>query len=202
MNTMKKIICILIAITLKISTQAQGYKIGDAAGDFSLLNVDGKKVSLADYKEAKGFIVVFTCNHCPFSQAYESRIMELDKKYSSRGFPVIAINPNDAIAVPDDSYENMKTVASEKKYTFPYLVDETQEVAKKFGATRTPHVFILKKEGDKNTVKYIGAIDNNTEDSQLADKKYVDAAVESILSDKSPAIAETKAIGCTIKWKK
>ncbi len=199
---MKKIICILIAITLKISTQAQGYKIGDAAGDFSLLNVDGKKVSLADYKEAKGFIVVFTCNHCPFSQAYESRIMELDKKYSRKGFPVIAINPNDAIAVPDDSYENMKTVASEKKYTFPYLVDETQEIAKQFGATRTPHVFILKKEGDKNTVKYIGAIDNNTEDSQLADKKYVDTAVEAILSDKSPAIAETKAIGCTIKWKK
>ncbi len=199
---MKKIICILIAITLKISTQAQGYKIGDAAGDFSLLNVDGKKVSFADYKEAKGFIVVFTCNHCPFSQAYESRIMELDKKYSRKGFPVIAINPNDAIAVPDDSYENMKTVASEKKYTFPYLVDETQEIAKQFGATRTPHVFILKKEGDKNTVKYIGAIDNNTEDSQLADKKYVDTAVEAILSDKNPAIAETKAIGCTIKWKK
>ncbi len=199
---MKKIICILFAITLKISTQAQGYKIGDAVSDFSLLNVDGKKVSLADYKEAKGFIVVFTCNHCPFSQAYESRIMELDNKYSRKGFPVIAINPNDAIAVPDDSYENMKRSASEKKYTFPYLVDETQEIAKQFGAIRTPHVFILKKEGDKNKVKYIGAIDNNTEDSQLADKKYVDAAVEALLSEKSPAIAETKAIGCTIKWKK
>ncbi len=199
---MKKIICILFAIILKISTQAQGYKIGDAVSDFSLLNVDGKKVSLADYKEAKGFIVVFTCNHCPFSQAYESRIMELDNKYSRKGFPVIAINPNDAIAVPDDSYENMKRAASEKKYTFPYLVDETQEIAKQFGATRTPHVFILKKEGDKNKVKYIGAIDNNTEDSQLADKKYVDAAVEALLSEKSPAIAETKAIGCTIKWKK
>jgi peroxiredoxin len=128
--------------------------------------------------------------------------MELDKKYSRKGFPVIAINPNDAIAVPDDSYENMKRAASEKKYTFPYLVDETQEIAKQFGATRTPHVFILKKEGDKNTIKYIGAIDNNTEDSQLADKKYVDAAVEALLSEKSPAIAETKAIGCTIKWKK
>jgi peroxiredoxin len=199
---MKTIICILFAITLKLSAHAEGYRIGDAATDFSLLNVDGKKVSLADYKEAKGFIVVFTCNHCPFSQAYESRIMELDKKYSSRGFPVIAINPNDATAVPDDSYENMKTVASEKKYTFPYLHDETQEIAKKYGATRTPHVFILKKEGDKNTVSYIGAIDNNTEDSELADKKYVDAAVEALLSGKSPATAETKAIGCTIKWKK
>ena len=199
---MKKLICILLAITLKISAQAGGYQIGDAASDFSLLNVDGKKVSLSDYKEAKGYIVVFTCNHCPFSQAYESRIMELDKKFSSRGFPVIAINPNDEISVPDDSYENMKTVASAKKYTFPYLRDETQEIAKKYGATRTPHVFVLKKEGEKIIVSYIGAIDNNTEEPGLADKKYVEAAVETLLSGKSPATAETKAIGCTIKWKK
>src|SRR5690606_32298897 len=95
-----------------------GYNVGDKATDFKLKNVDGKLTSLADFKDAKGFIVTFTCNHCPFSVAYEDRIVTLDKKYAAKGYPVVAINPNDAAAYPDDSFENMIVRAKEKNFTF------------------------------------------------------------------------------------
>jgi len=199
---MIKSITLAASLLLSTSIMADGYKIGDKVNDFSLKNVDGKMVSLADSKDAKGFIVVFTCNHCPYAKAYEERIMELDKKYSPKGFPVVAINPNDPDIVPDDSFEAMVERAQEKSYTFPYLYDETQEVATAYGATRTPHVFVLERAKDKLVVRYIGAIDNNTEDAEQADKKYVEDAIEALLSGKSVAVTETKAIGCTIKWRK
>jgi glutathione peroxidase-family protein len=199
---MKKIITIILTVFVYNVAFAGGYQIGSEAKDFSLLNVDGSKVSLSKFKSAKGFIVVFTCNHCPFSQAYEQRIMDLDKKYASKGFPVIAINSNDATLVPEDSYEHMVQLSAVKKYSFPYLYDETQEIATSYGATRTPHVFILQKENSKNIVKYIGAIDNNTDDASLADKKYIEEAVDALLSGKKITTTETKAIGCSIKWKK
>ena len=157
---------------------------------------------MKDMKNAKGYIVVFTCNHCPFAKAYESRIMELDKKFSSKNYPVIAINPNDVSVVPDDSFENMVVRSKEKGYTFPYLYDESQEIASAYGATRTPHLFVLQKVDDKFIVKYIGAIDNNTEDAEKADKKYVEEAVDALIAGKSVSTTETKAIGCGIKWKK
>ena len=119
-----------------------GYKVGDVAADFNLKNIDGSMKSLAGYKDAKGFIVVFTCNHCPFSIAYEDRIIGIHNRFSSMGYPVIAINPNDVATVPDDSYEKMIERAKEKKFPFDYLHDETQEVAKRFGAARTPHVYV------------------------------------------------------------
>src|ERR1700752_3077351 len=154
----------------------EGYKPGDKAADFKLKNVDGKMVSMADYKDAKGIIVVFTCNHCPFAKKYESRIMDLDKKFKSQGYPVIAISPNDPTIVPDDSYENMQALAKEKKYSFPYLIDETQETAKTYGATKTPHVYILQKEKGAMVVKYIGAIDDNADDASAVKEKYVENA--------------------------
>src|SRR5688500_14490929 len=161
---------------------AQGYKIGSDAQDFNLKNVDGKMLSLKDNKDAKGFIVVFTCNHCPFAKAYEQRIIDLDKKFRALGFPVIAINSNDPSIVPDDSFDNMVKTAKEKSYSFPYLFDETQEVAKTFGATKTPHVYVLNKNKAKYTVSYIGAIDNNTDNPDKADKKYVEDAVNQLLA--------------------
>jgi len=192
----------LVAIAaILVSFSPAGYKIGDEVKDFSLKNVNGKMVSMNDYKDAKGFIVVFTCNHCPFAKAYESRILLLDKKYAPKGFPVLAINPNDPNVVEEDSYSNMVALASEKKYTFPYLFDETQEIAHAYGATRTPHVFIVKKENGKNILKYIGAIDNNSEDAKSATQHYVEDAVDALLSGKPVTTTETKAIGCTIKWK-
>src|SRR5437764_553070 len=119
-----------------------GYKPGDKARDFKLKNVDGKMMSLADYKDAKGFIVTFTCNHCPFAKAYEDRIIALHTKYAAKGYPVVAINPNDKDREPDDSFDNMVIRAKDKKYPFAYLYDESQEIAKAYGATRTPHVYI------------------------------------------------------------
>lgn len=176
-----------------------GYVIGDTAQDFKLQNVDGKKVSLQGIKDAKGYIVVFTCNHCPYSKAYEQRIIELHQKYAPLGFPVVAISSNDKDVQPADSFANMKKLAKEKKYPFAYLYDKTQDVAKAFGATRTPHVYVL----DKNrVVRYIGAIDDNSENPSMAKEKYVAGAVDALLAGKEVAVKETKAIGCTIKWRK
>lgn len=199
---MKQILTLFIALVLNLFANAEGYKIGDVARDFSLKNIDGKMVSMKNMKNAKGFIVIFTCNHCPFAKAYESRIIELDKKFSSKNYPVLAINPNDVNIVPDDSFEKMVENSKEKGFSFPYLHDETQEIAKAYGATRTPHVFVLQKVDEKYIVKYIGAIDNNTEDSEKADKKYIEDAVEALINGKNVLISETKAIGCGIKWKK
>ena len=190
----------LLATAFTLSSNA--YKVGDTAVDFKLKNVDGKEVSLANYKDAKGFIIVFTCNHCPFAKAYEQRVIELDKKYAGKGYPVVAINPNDAAAYPDDSYENMVKRSKEKKYPFPYLVDETQAVAKQYGALKTPHVYILKKDKNSLKVEYIGAIDDNSEDAGQVKNKYVENALNELLAGKAVTLTETKAIGCGVKWKK
>jgi peroxiredoxin len=182
-------------------SMAPGYAIGDSAADFKLPNIDGKLVSMADYKDAKGFIVIFTCNTCPFAKAYEDRIVALDAKYRPKQFPVIAINPNDLTQQPDDSMEHMKARAKEKGFTFPYLRDESQEVAKMYGATKTPHLYLLSNNGGKYKVEYIGAIDDNPNDADNVNKRYVENAVDALLAGKSPAVKEIRAIGCTIKWK-
>lgn len=176
-----------------------GYKIGDIATDFSLKNVDGKEVSLADYKDAKGFIVTFTCNHCPYAVAYEDRLIALDKKYRDVGYPVIAINPNNPEKQPQDSFENMVTRAKEKGFTFPYLLDQGQHIYPQYGATKTPHMFVLQKTDKGNVVKYIGAIDDNYQDESAVTKKYVEDAVEALLKGEKVPVEVTKAIGCTIK---
>lgn len=198
---MKKILILGLFILAAIGVNAQAYQVGDEAKGFKLKNVNGKQVSLADYKDTKGFIVIFTCNHCPYSVAYEDRIIEIDKKYKSKGYPVIAINPNDPELYESDSFENMIVRAKEKGFTFPYLIDETQEVFKRYGATKTPHVFILSNNSGKYTVEYIGAIDNNYKDASEATSHYVDDAVDALLQNKKPEITSTKAIGCGIKTK-
>jgi peroxiredoxin len=176
-----------------------GYQVGDLATDFSLKNIDGKKVSLSDYKEAKGFIVVFTCNHCPFAVAYEDRIIALDKKYKKLGYPVIAINPNNPAVQPKDSYDEMKVRAKEKSFSFPYLFDEGQKIYPQYGATKTPHVYLLQKTAKGNEVKYIGAIDDNYNDASAVKTKYVENAINALLESKEIEIKNTKAIGCSIK---
>ena len=177
---------------------ADGYKVGDKAADFKLKNTDGKMVSLADNKAAKGYIVVFTCNTCPYAKAYESRIVALNTKYAPLGYPVMAINPNDAATVPGDSYAAMQT----KRYAFPYLQDESQQVAKTYGATRTPHLYVLTRQNNNFVVSYIGAIDDNSEDPKLVKTKYVENAMTEIMAGKPASTNSTKAIGCTIKWKR
>lgn len=179
-----------------------GYKAGDKASDFKLKNTNDKLVSLSDFTTAKGFIVVFTCNHCPYAVAYEERIEAIHKKYAGKGFPVIAINPNDADNYPEDSFENMKVGAKQKGFSFPYLYDDTQNIAKAYGAQRTPHVYVLEKKGTDFIVKYVGAIDDNSQDASAVKVKYLENTIDELLAGKEVSTKETKAIGCSIKWKK
>jgi peroxiredoxin len=177
-----------------------GYGVGDTVSDFKLKNVDGKEISLSEYA-SKGAIIIFDCNTCPFSKAYNQRIIELNKKFKEKGYPVIAINSNDPAKSPGDSFEEMVSIAKKKSYDFPYLYDESQDVAKSFGATNTPHVFIVKREGDYFKVAYIGAIDNNSQNADAADKKYVEDAVAALIAGQPVSISKTKAIGCGIKYR-
>lgn len=184
-----------------IGHKADGLNVGDKAVDFNLKNIDGKMISLGSNKSVKGYILVFTCNTCPYAQMYEDRIIELHNKYASQGYPVLAIQPNDVSKSPGDSFDNMKTRAQQKSFPFPYLIDETQEVTKTYGATNTPHVYILNKLSESNfRVEYIGAIDNNSRNASAASKHYVQEAVESLLSGNEITSKSTKAIGCGIKW--
>jgi peroxiredoxin len=200
MKTIKLILTLICGVAL-VSFENPPYEIGDAVSDFKLKNVDGKMVSLSDYKDQKGAIVIFDCNTCPYSRAYNDRIIELNSKYSSKGFPVITINPNNPELSPGDSFKEMASLAKKKNYTFPYLQDETQQVTRSFGATNTPHVFVLRKSGQNFNVAYIGTIDNNSRDGSAATKKYVEEAVDALLENKSIPTTRTKAIGCGIKWK-
>lgn len=201
---MKKIILLSagILMMLKVASASGPYKPGDIADDFTLKNVNGSEVSLSGIKNAKGIILVFMCNTCPVVKKYESRIIELNKEFSTMGYPVVAINSNDKTVSPGDSYEEMQKHAKEKGYEFQYLYDESQEVTKRFGATNTPHVYVLSKTGDKLKVEYVGSIDNNSDDASMADKKYVEDAVNALLGGGKVPITQTKAIGCSIKWKK
>lgn len=190
-------LCVFLLSTSFIAKSISGYKIGDKIEDFSLRNIDNKMVSLSDYKDAKGFIIVFTCNHCPYSIANEDRIIAINNKYKPKGFPVVAINPNDPKVSRGDSFEEMKIRAHDKGFTFPYLFDEGQKVYPKFGATKTPHVFIVTANDMK--VQYIGAIDNSSRDETKVTEKYVENAVDALLADKKIVKTETRAIGCSIK---
>jgi len=193
----------LLMVAADMPTATTGYKAGDKARDFNLKNIDGTMMSLATNKLAtKGAIVIFTCNHCPFSIAYEDRINALNKKYQLQGYPVVAINPNDPAIEADDSYANMQQRAKDKAFTFPYLLDNTQEIARTYGAARTPHVYVLKKEGSDFVVKYVGAIDDNKDAPEAVTKKYVESAVNELIAGKEVSQNFTKAIGCGIKWKK
>lgn len=186
----------------KMAAVAKGYQVGDAATDFKLKNVDGEMVSMADYKDAKGYIVIFTCNTCPFAVASEERIVALDEKYKPLGYPVIAVNPNDPSVQPDDTYELMQAKAKSAGFTFPYLYDANDKVYATYGATKTPHVYLLNKENGKNIVKYIGAIDDNVRNAEAVKDVFLANAIDELLAGKEVTLKVTKAIGCSIKVKK
>jgi peroxiredoxin len=179
-----------------------GYQVGDAVAGFRLRNVDGNFVALNDFLNSKGVIVVFTSNHCPFAKAYEDRIIALNAKFAAQGFPVIAINPTDPGTHQDDTFEKMKERSTAKSYGYPYLVDDTQQTAKAFGAGRTPQVYVLQKSGTKFTVRYMGMIDDNPQDPTGVAKFYADEAVSNLLNGKPVVTTITKPVGCAIKWKK
>jgi len=178
------------------------YKIGDNVEDFKLKNIDGNMVSMSDYDFAKGFIIIFTCNHCPYSVAYEDRIIELTKFARDKSYELIAINPNDPELYPEDSYENMIIRSEKKSFNFPYLFDADQKIYPKFGATKTPHVFIVRKQSNELNLVYKGAIDDNHEFPENISKKYVETVIMELSEGKTKlSHTETKAIGCSIKDK-
>jgi peroxiredoxin len=176
-----------------------GLKVGDIAPDFQLKSTSGKLVALKDYKNIKGYIVVFTCNTCPYAQAYEQRIIDLHNKMAPMGWPVVAIMPNDPSVQPGDGFDKMVERAKEKKYPFEYLLDEGQKVFPAYGAVRTPHVFLLDKD---HKVRYIGGVDDNSEDETLVTRRYVEEAIAAVEKGTEPEPNLTKAVGCMIKVKK
>lgn len=178
---------------------AKGYAIGDEATNFNLMDVDKSMVTLTDYPDAKGFIIIFTCNTCPFAVASEDRIIALDAEFKAKGYPVIAINPNDPAVQPDDTFELMQKKAADQGFTFPYLYDESDKVYAAYGATKTPHVYLLQKEAGKNIVKYIGAIDDNVRNASAVKETFLANAINEIIAGKEVTLKETKAIGCSIK---
>ena len=176
----------------------KGYTLGDAVADFRVKNVDGRTISLADYRAQKGLIVVFTSNHCPFSKAYEDRLNALDRMFAPQGYPVLAIMPNDPAVYEDDSFDNMKIRARNKAYLYPYSLDEMQ-VAKVFGATRTPQVYVLKQTKGQFILEYVGSVDDSPQDSAGVKRRYVEEAVGSLLAGRPVQSPITKPIGCAIK---
>lgn len=180
----------------------KAYSVGDQVEQgFELKDVSGEQVALADFADQKGVILIFSCNHCPYVVAYEDRMIELHQNYAEVGYPVVAINPNDKDRQPEDDFPNMQKRAKEKNFPFHYLYDADQSVARQFGATRTPHVFLLKNNEDGNfVVSYIGAIDDSTEPDEV-EKTYVEDAIRALESSRRPMPSYTKAVGCTIKWK-
>lgn len=195
--TILAVCAVFISATLPNSDG--GYAIGDKAENFELKNVDGEMISLDGYENAKGYVIIFTCNTCPYAKFYEDRIIALHEELAPQGYHVIAINPNDPTIKPGDSYEEMQFRSSEKEYPFPYLFDEEQDIFPKFGAKSTPHAFVLDED---RIVKYIGAIDDSPRDSEGVKVSYVKDAIAAIDKGEDPEVTYTKAIGCGIKSKK
>jgi peroxiredoxin len=172
--------------------------IAQTAPSFTLPGVDGRDHSLDDYRDARALVLVQSCNHCPYVRAWEGRLNTIQKDYADRGVSVVAINSNDAVSHPGDSFEEMQARASEQGFAFDYLHDEQQSIAHALGSERTPEVFVF--DGDRKLV-YHGATDDNRDDTAVA-AHYLRDALDAVLAGTAPAIADTPAVGCTVKWRK
>ena len=198
---LKSILFLVFLLSIGITSEKQTLEVGDTAMDFNLKNVDGTMLSLKSNKEAKGYILVFTCNTCPYSVMYEDRVIALHEKYAEKGYPVLAVQPNNSEKSPGDAFDKMQERAKGKDFPFPYTLDITQEVTATYGATNTPQVYLLNKQADESfKIEYIGAIDNNSRNASTATKRYVENAVDALLAKGEIITTKTKAIGCTVKW--
>jgi peroxiredoxin len=172
--------------------------IGSKIPKFNLTGIDGKTYSLESVKDSKGLIIIFSCNHCPYVQAYEDRIKKIQSDYEDKGITVVAINSNDDFNYPDDSFENMKKRAAEQNFNFLYLRDEDQSAARNFDATHTPEIFLF--DEDRKLV-YTGKIDDNWQEPDKVVNHYLRNALNEMLEGIEISVPETYSIGCTIKWK-
>ena len=202
---MKKLFFVLSIFVFALVTQAYlmvlptGYAIGDTVEDFKLQNIDESWIELSEFMGEGGAVVVFTCNTCPYAQLYEDRLIKLNNDFSGQGFPVLAINPNDPKMKPGDSFEAMKKRSADKGFTFPYVFDAEQTVFPKFGATRTPHAFVIDRD---MKLRYIGGIDDNPQNAAEVEVNYIESAIAAIKAGNDPDPLTTKAIGCGIKARK
>jgi len=194
---------VLVAAVAPLFAQDSGPKplaLGAAMpmADQKMKNVDGQAIAVADVRGAKGTLVVFTCNACPYAKAWEDRIVALGNEYKSKGIGVIAVNANDPGKVAEDGYDQMKTRAREKNFAFPYVVDATSGLARAYGATRTPEAFLFDAQGK---LVYHGTIDDNAQDPEKVSSRYLSDALAAVSSGKDVAVKETKAMGCGIKFR-
>ena len=173
-------------------------KIGSSAPNFDLIATDGKKYSLSSFDDKQALIVIFSCNHCPYVQAYEGRIKEIQEKYKVKGVAVVAINSNEDVNYPDDSFENMRRRAEEQNFNFPYLRDEDQSIARAYDASHTPEIFLFDVE---KKLAFHGKIDDNWQEPEKVQNHYLKNALDELLGGKEISVPETFTIGCTIKWK-
>jgi peroxiredoxin len=195
----RTVLVTMVAVALAATTRADTLKLGDKApkADLKMKGVDGKEVSIAEVAGKKGTLVIFTCNHCPFVKAWETRIAEIGNAAVKNGIGVIAINPNDPAEFAEDSYDQMQARAKQRGFQFAYVVDATSDVARAFGASRTPEIFLFDANGK---LVYHGAVDDN-KDAKNVDKHYLSDAIEAVADGKPVAVSETKAVGCSIKFR-
>lgn len=193
-------LCWLLLSTNSLLAQSRnGYALGDAVENFTVKSTDNRSISLADYQSQKGLIVVFSSNHCPFSRVYEERIQALNQQFAPQGYPVLAIMPNDPNVYEEDSFATMQRRAREQAYTYPYAIDESQQAARRFGASRTPQAFVLKQNNGQFTVEYMGAVDDNPQDRAGVKRPYLEEAAASLLAGRPVSTPITKAVGCAVK---
>ena len=191
---------LVTSLTVQAQTPvAKNYAVGDAVAEFQVRNITNQFVNLADYKAQKGVVVVFMANHCPFSKAYEDRLMAVHNKFAGQGYPVLAVQTSDVTVYPEDAFEVVQSRSRDRGFPFPYTIDESQSVARAFGATRTPQVFVLTRTGGKFVVQYMGAIDDNPQDAAGVQKHYLDDALMSLTTGRVIQINTTRPIGCAVK---
>lgn len=177
---------------------SNGMPLGTSAPAFSLPNVDGETLTLDSFSDANALVIVFTCNHCPYAVAAEDRLIEIQRDYAERGVQLVAINPNDADRYPDDSFAAMRTRAEDKHFNFPYLHDESQEVARTYDAACTPDIFVFDR--DRKLV-YNGRIDDNWQQPANVTRNDLRAVLDATLEGASVDFEHVASMGCSIKWK-
>lgn len=196
----------MCATLLGADPKIETLPLGARAPEFKLPGVDGREYSLEDFKDAAALVVVFTCNHCPTAQAYEERIKKLVDEYKAKNVAFVAISPNDPESVRldelgytdlGDSFEDMKIRAKDKAFNFPYLYDgDSEEASRAYGPAVTPHAFVF--DGDRR-LRYVGRVDDAERES-LVKSQDLRKAIDAVLTGKQPAVAQTKAFGCSVKW--
>jgi peroxiredoxin len=195
----QSILRLLLASPIALATAAAGLQLGAQIPqrDVKMRNVDGREVSIADVGGAKGTLVIFTCNHCPWAKAWETRIATLGNTYAQRGVGVIAVNANDPVAYADDGFDAMVQRAKDRDFQFPYVVDAGSRVARAFGAERTPEAFLFDAGGE---LVYHGTIDDNADDAGAVKRHFLRDALDAVAAGQPVPLKETKALGCGIKF--